>query len=329
MADDIYLQMQKLANQTQIKLQDMSDKTTAKTFKYNTEEAAKQRKFNKDEAAKSRAFNKKEAEAARTWQEMMSNTSHQREVKDLKKAGLNPVLSVNQGAQSYTTSSAQASAASANNASAEAENPSNAVAALMSSQMSGMAGVRESEISAAATKHAAATSAAAQKAAAAQAAAAQRYAADMAYRTSAERNEAQLEMTRLQNQNKLDVIDKTPPQNLWSLAWKAADQTGLKNTALASKFANGIRNSFYMALNNPKELFVNTGKAVTAGSYYLSNNGYKIASRCLNELSIRNTAYARDMLIKGVVFHQPQPMKVIAYLFKTAQNPWSGHKSYY
>lgn len=59
-------------------------------------------------------FNAQEAEKQRNWEEKMANTAHQREMGDLEKAGLNPVLSANGGAvtpSGATASSGQQSAA--------------------------------------------------------------------------------------------------------------------------------------------------------------------------------------------------------------------------
>lgn len=54
------------------------------------------------------AFNAAEAQKNRDWQERMANTAHQREVADLKAAGLNPILSVTGGSGAPVGSGATA-----------------------------------------------------------------------------------------------------------------------------------------------------------------------------------------------------------------------------
>lgn len=70
------------------------------------------------QGALQRDFNSAEALKQRTWQEHMSNTAVRRNVRDMQKAGINPLLSVHPGGGATTPSGATASSGIANGASA-------------------------------------------------------------------------------------------------------------------------------------------------------------------------------------------------------------------
>ena len=91
-------------------------------------EANRTREWQEQQNAKAMQFNAQQAQVNRDWQEMMSNTAHQREVRDLLNAGLNPVLSASGGNGASVTSGATASGVTSSGATAQ---PDTAVSGAM------------------------------------------------------------------------------------------------------------------------------------------------------------------------------------------------------
>lgn len=76
--------------------------------------------YNAQQNAIAQQYNSAEAEKQRQWQEYMSNTSYQRAMEDMRKAGLNPILAYMQGGASTPVgSSGSISGASMSNLSAQ------------------------------------------------------------------------------------------------------------------------------------------------------------------------------------------------------------------
>lgn len=90
---------------------DLISKNTDKNNVWSAAQAQKQMDFQERMQQIAMDFNSLEAGKNRDWQEYMSNTAHQREVADLKAAGLNPVLSASGGNGAAVTSGATAAGA--------------------------------------------------------------------------------------------------------------------------------------------------------------------------------------------------------------------------
>lgn len=81
----------------------------------NREGQSAANRSNEDIAKRATHTNIEEAKKNREWQEMMSNSAHQRQVKDLEAAGLNPILAAQGGASSGGGATASAETATVDN----------------------------------------------------------------------------------------------------------------------------------------------------------------------------------------------------------------------
>uniref|UniRef100_A0AAU8B423 DNA pilot protein n=1 Tax=Dulem virus 154 TaxID=3145631 RepID=A0AAU8B423_9VIRU len=228
---------------------------------WSASQAQEQRRWQEQQNEKAMNFNAAEAAKNRDWQERLSNTAHQREVADLKAAGLNPILSALNGNGAAVGTGAQAAGVTSSGAKGDTDTSANAaltsiLASMLNAQttleaqrinaennlavadkynatselvsrITGEYGLANAGIYAGATRYAADRSSAATLGAASMSSAAQRYSAEQAAAASRYASDTSYKNTALSS----SISDRASQRSY------TASKYGSDTSAAASKYS--------------------------------------------------------------------------------------------
>lgn len=222
---------------------------------WSAQQAQKQMDFQTASQKSAQEFNAAEAAKNRNWQEYMSNTAHQREVADLRAAGLNPVLSAMGGNGAAVGSGATASSSSQSGAQGQTDTSANAaITGLLSTFLSAQTNMEMQRISAQTTLAQAERMAAASELVGSMNAGATQYMAQqsaMAQMYSAKHNSKNVRyqtdmnyklqqwLTNTNQQNKIAFEEMFPSSLYNSLSSILSEATGLNGTQAMGNLLEG------------------------------------------------------------------------------------------